>query len=422
MIPQRTYILLVIFIITAFSRAGATTATYKTDIVSDMALIYQGSNHRPEWTEDELRPYVVHTFADGHTEWFFDSFLFLEFTDSWQIAFGPGYGTRNAQKSDWEWLLNRIFEKGRSLDALNACIEHYKTVIGEPQFKHKIVLGVVSPITGQTDWGSLNGKALDFTNRDDQITAAKWYIDQLMKRFAEGSYNNLELTGFYWIEESTARCGDLPKDISEYIHQQDKRFYWIPYWNAQGYNLWKKLGFDTAFLQPNHFFNKEVPDSRLDQACNTAKKFGMALEMEFDSNVLYEKEDSYYSRLESYINAFENNGVFEASSIAYYSGTKGILDMYRSGAIENTLILDRIANHILNRRSRGVGIDTPVPAKAGVIIAGGIGEVYISGNPESIQIYTANGILVSENSKRFQCPSGIYIVIVDGETRKVAVR
>lgn len=141
----------------------------------------------------------------------------------------------------------------------------------------------------------------------------------LMERFAEETYNNLELTGFYWLEESTAKCGDLPKDVSEYIHQLDKRFYWIPYWNASGYNLWKKLGFDTAFLQPNHFFSKDIPDIRLDQACNTARKFGMGLEMEFDSNVLYEKEDSYYSRLESYINAFENNGVFEESSIAYYS-------------------------------------------------------------------------------------------------------
>lgn len=43
-----------------------------------MALIYQGGNHRPEWTEDELRPYVVHTFADGRMEWFFDSFLFFD--------------------------------------------------------------------------------------------------------------------------------------------------------------------------------------------------------------------------------------------------------------------------------------------------------------------------------------------------------
>lgn len=51
----------------------------------------------------------------------------------------------------------------------------------------------------------------------------------------------------------------------------------------------EKLGFDTAFLQPNHFFSKDIPDIRLDQACNTARKFGMGLEMEFDSNVLYEK-------------------------------------------------------------------------------------------------------------------------------------
>ena len=60
-----------------------TAVAYQTDTVSDMALIYQGGTHRPDWTEDELRPYVVHTFADGHTDWFFDSFLFFEFTDNW---------------------------------------------------------------------------------------------------------------------------------------------------------------------------------------------------------------------------------------------------------------------------------------------------------------------------------------------------
>lgn len=108
---KKTYITLAITVITVFLGASTATAAYKTDVVSDMALIYQGGNHRPEWTEDELRPYVVHTFADGRMEWFFDSFLFFEFTDSWQIAFGSSYGTRNAQKSDWEWLLNRVFER-----------------------------------------------------------------------------------------------------------------------------------------------------------------------------------------------------------------------------------------------------------------------------------------------------------------------
>lgn len=419
---KRTYIVLTAILIASFAGINVATAAYPTDIVSDMALIYQGGTHRPDWTEDELRPYVVHTFADGRVEWFFDSFLFFEFTDNWQVAFGYKYGARNARKSDWEWLLNRVFEKERSLDALNSCIEHYKIIIGEPQFKHKIVLGVVSPITDQTDWGNLNGETLNFTYRNDQIKAAKWYIDQLMTRFAEGAYDNLELVGFYWLEESTAKCGDLPKYVNEYIHQLNKRSYWIPYWYAPGFNQWKELGFDTAFLQPNHFFNKSIIDARLRDACKLAKQLGMGLEMEFDSNVLYEKEDSYYSRLETYINAFENNGVFEQSAIAYYSGTKGILDMYHSNAIENTLILDRIANHILKRRSGSIGSKITNQPETNTTVIGGIGEVYVSETAQSTKIYTSSGTLVSENNNRFQCPPGIYIVVVDGKAQKVMVR
>ena len=400
----------------------ATASAYKTDTVSDLALIYQGGTQRPDWTEDELRPYVVHTFADGHTDWFFPSFLFFEFTDNWQIAFGYKYGTRNAKKSDWEWLLNRIFEKGKSLDALNSCIENYKKIIGEPQFKHKIVLGIVSPITNQTDWGSLDGKALNFAYRSAQIKAAKWYTDQLTKMFAEGAYNNLELVGFYWLEESTGSCGDLPKYLSEYIHQLGKRFYWIPYWYAPGFDQWKELGFDAAFLQPNYFFDKSVIEARLHDACKLAKTKGMGLEMEFDSRVLYENEDSYYSRLEVYINAFENYGVFEQSAIAYYSGTKAILDMYHSNSIENTLILDRIANHIIERRSQSVGTDITNAPDNDVIAVGGIGELYVSGTFKSIKIYTANGILVGENIKRLKCLPGVYIVVVDGKAKKVLVK
>lgn len=404
------------------SGTNTAEAAYPTDAVSDMALIYQGGTHRPDWTEDELRPYVTHTFADGRTDWFFDSFLFFEFTDNWQIAFGYNYGTRNARKEDWEWLLNRIFEKGKSLDALNSCIGHYKTIIGEPAFTHKIVLGIVSPVTGQTDWGKLEGETLNFTRRNDQIKAAKWYIDRLIKRFAESAYENLELTGFYWLEESIANCGDLPKDVSEYIHTLNKRFYWIPYWGAMGYNLWEKLGFDAAFLQPNHFFNKEITDDRLESACRTADKFGMGLEMEFDSRVLYESDDSYYSRLETYIDAFEKHEVFKRSAIAYYSGTKAILDMYDSPFVENTLILDRIAGHIVERRNRYAGIRTPDDLKNDKSVIGGIGELYVSEIAERVKIYTTDGRLVGKNSGKQTCTPGIYIVVVDGKTQKVIVR
>lgn len=419
---KKISISLFIMISVYFFGTNVSMAAYPTDVVSDMALIYQGGSHRPDWTEAQLRPYVTHTFADGHIDWLFDSFLLFEFTDNWQIAFGYKYGTRNARKTDWEWLLNRVFEKGKSLDALNSCIENYKTIIGEPKTKHKIVLGVVSPITDQTDWGILNGEQLNFSIQSDQIKAAKWYINQLTERFNEGNYTNLELVGFYWLEESTAKCGDLPKYISGYIHEIGKRFYWIPYWCAPGFDKWKELGFDIAFLQPNHFFNTSVIDARLRDACKLAKKLGMGLEMEFDSTVLYENENSNYSRLETYINAFETNSVFEQSAIAYYSGTKGILDMYNSSYIENTLILDKIANHILKRRHSGVGVEDVNSSKSNIAVHGGVGELYISGDTKQIKIYSINGVLVSENAKRFACAPGIYIVIVDGETHKIIVR
>lgn len=420
-IIKKIYVVIAV-ILFVFAGANKAAAAYPTDVVSDMALIYQGGTQRPDWTEEELRPYVVHTFANGHTDWFFDSFLFFEFTDNWQIGFGYKYGAQNAKKSDWEWLLNRIFEKEKSLDALNSCIEHYKTIIGEPNFKHKIVLGIVSPISNQTDWGSLNGEVLNFAYRSAQIKAAKWYIDQLTKMFAEGAYDNLELVGFYWLEESTGSCGDLPKYLSEYIHQLGKRFYWIPYWYAPGFDQWKELGFDAAFIQPNHFFDKSVIDARLRDACLLAKTKGMGLEMEFDSRVLYENVDSYYSRLETYINAFENYGVFDQSAIAYYSGTKAILDMYRSNSIENTLILDRIANHIVKRHSQSVSTTITNNPETDVIAVGGTGELYVSGTFKSIKIYTENGMLVGENIRRLKCLPGVYMVMADGKVKKVLVR
>ena len=85
-------------------------------------------------------------------------------------------------------------------------------------------------------------------------------------------------------------------------------------------------------------------------------------------------------------------------------------------------MLARRAGPLLSRRRRGVGIETPDPPKTDVIVTGGVGELYISGDPKSIRIYTANGILVSENRKSLQCPAVIYLVIDDGETRKVTVR
>ena len=204
---------------------GATAQPYqKADDVQDMALIYQGGSHRLDWTADEFRPYVVHRFADGTKDWLFDGFLFLEFKNGSGRHYTVGYEKLNARKGEWAWLLDRIFEEGKSLSALDQCITEEIAELGKPGFKHQIVLGLPEAIRDQKDWGELNGRAMDFSKEEDQLAVTKWYIDELVKRFKAAKYRNLELSGFYWVAETNNYCGQLTVPISEYIHSLGKLF------------------------------------------------------------------------------------------------------------------------------------------------------------------------------------------------------
>ena len=348
------YILILLVFVFPAGKLNAeqnTGSGYAVGTIRDLALIYQGGNHRIDWTEDQFVPYVTHTFADGRKEWLFDGFLFLEFTDGKGGTFCYGYTKKYAKRKDWEWLLNRIFEKGKGLDALDKCIESQKKEIGNPPFKHKIVLSLVVPLPNQTNWGRLNGMKMNFKYQTDKIRAVKWYIDQLTARFNAAGYKNLELEGFYWLDEDMATCKDLPKYISGYIHDMGKKFMWIPYWNALGYRYWKELGFDIVYQQPNHFFARKIPDIRLDNACKRGQQYGMGMEFECDSRALIAGgEKSLYSRMEAYINAFERHGVYQNSAIAYYLGSYALLDFFKSTAEKDKQLVDRFAKLIVDRR------------------------------------------------------------------------
>ena len=413
----------VLLLFAALSCAAPVYAEYGMDKdVVDMGLIYQGGVHRPDWTQEELKPYVVHEYADGHKEWFFSSYLFLEFTNGNGVGYGTGYGTP-AKKTDWEWLLDRIFAADKGLDALDKCIEQYKSEIGDPGFRHKIVLGWVMPIDGQSDWGELNGKNLNFNVRSHRLEAAEWYLDQLMTRFDNAEYKNLELVGFYCIEEDSNHFNGLTPFVSDYIHEHGYKFYWIPFFSAAGYSDWKELGFDLAFLQPNYFFNVDLHPSRVTDACRLAKMKDMGLEMEWEYTVLHESPDSRYGMLEEYIDRFEEQGVFDSSAIAYYSGTKTILQMYESSDIENTVILDRIVDHIVDRRVNGVGGVEDVKATDNLYAVGGQGELLVYCESGNARVYSVDGRLVAEGKGFIKCPKGMYIVVAEnGESKKLIVR
>lgn len=323
---------------------------YPANQVRDLALIYQGGAKRIDWTREQLMPYVTHTFADGHTEWLFDGFLFLDFNDGRGNTFVPVLGEANGKKEDWLWYLDRLFERGKSLDALDNLIGELKGKIGNPGFKHKVVLTLLTPIPKDTGWGELNGKALDFNNYDDQVAAVAWYIDQIVPRFKQQHYKNLTLSGLYWVDEDMCHTKELVKYIAPYVHRKKLEFVWIPYYQARGSDHWQDYGFDIVYHQPNYFFKADVPMSQLTGACQYALEHGMAMEFECDSKALYDSEGSFYSRMEDYIDVFERYMVFKDSPIAYYTGSKGFIDMYYSKSPQDQALMDRLCKLIVDRR------------------------------------------------------------------------
>lgn len=318
--------------------------------IADLVLIYQGGTHRPAWTPDQFAPYVG--FRDGderREQWLFDGFLFIEFKDNRGYEYARGYKQKPARKADWLWLLERNFEKGHAIDALDEVIANTVKRIGPPPRRRQVVLTLPEPIHGQKDWGELDGRPLDFANPDDRVAACAWHVKTALARWHGLAPRHLDLAGFYWVAEQSSHGDAILPRIGTDIRAQGKRFFWIPYWNARGAAAWRTLGFDAAYQQPNHFFHPEVPDSRLDAACAFAQTNGMGLEFECDGRAI-KSVDVFRPRLHAYLQGFERNGAKTHAAMAYYEGGASLLQMAQSSDPEVQALYREVARWVAARQ------------------------------------------------------------------------
>ena len=322
-----------------------------TDI-RDLVLIYQGGSHRMDYNAEQLRPYVVHEDRFGNRDWLFDGFLFLEFDSGKGVSYHVRGSAPLARKEDWAWLDDRHFESGKGIAALDDCIAAAVRELGEPPFRHKVVIGIPEPPRGQKDWGELEGRKLDFSNEEDRIAACKWYADLLEERFRSSGFRHLELAGFYWLPEILRQSREVTRALGDYVRSKGLRFYWIPYYTAQGYSEWRDLGFDAAYLQPTYFWNRKIGDERVDRACELARTYGMGLEMEFDMRASVKSEECRRDRGMGYMSSFRRNGVYRSSAIAYYEGGGGVYYFTKTTAPEDRAFIDTLAYFIRDRRHR----------------------------------------------------------------------
>lgn len=322
---------------------------YKT-APSDLVLIYDGGSHRKiKWDKDHFSPYVSLVKEDEH-KLLFDGFLFLEIKDGKGRGFASGYEKQAARKIEWENLLENYFTENNAIHALNAQIEDVviKHALSGEFEKRKVIISIPEPIPDQKDWGELDNNKMDFSNRKDRLAACKWYIEYAEQLFKKADFKYVELVGFYWLAEEATNSRDLGKYVADFVYKKGYDFYWIPYFNSDGYQEWKTLGFNQVYYQPNYFFNEKVPYSQLEEACRRAKINSMNMEIEFDERVLAKNGWGY--RLNDYLDVFTKYGVFDSLKVAYYQGGDAFFQLSQSKNSIDSELYNKLTDIIIRRQ------------------------------------------------------------------------
>jgi hypothetical protein len=319
--------------------------------ITDLVLIYQGGSQRPQWTRDRFAPYV--SYRDPHSgqeKWLFDAFLFIELNDGKGNAFEPLPNMNPARKDHWRALLDKTFADDDGLPNLEQVCRQTAARIGAPLRRRQVLIALPTPIRDQSDWGELDGRALDFRKTTDRLAALDWYMDAAIRKWNAFAPTRLDLAGFYWGDESELGTDDFVSDVSRSVHAHSKMFVWIPYWQSNNVRAnWRAFGFDVAWQQPNHFFHPEIADTRLDDACSFARQHGMGLELEFDGRMISDREH-FEPRFDAYLNAFTLKHVKRSSSIAYYEGGGCLYLLATSTDPDVRAHYDRLAHFILDRQ------------------------------------------------------------------------
>lgn len=356
---------------------------------ADLDLLPGGSlSKEPKyWSEDRFLPHVTYVDWDEKEKWLHEAFLLIDGSvgdKTMCITNGP----ESANQQDWSGFISYWFDAGNAVSILDRTIGKAIERIGRPSFGiHKVVMTMPDPImlqifkdksSSRTYWGKVNGRQLDFTNVADQILACKWFIDQVKLAWERLAPENLRLAGFYVLSEilegpggynySYKRWHDILPSVSSYLHSMDYGMYWIPYYQADGYDMTSTLGIDYTWLQPNEYWDYPEKNQKKDWnwTFSTMTTYGHGMEIEFEGShgeggwsqsesgvrrtsssiletVMTHNEaegrspgaqNPYADRnkqlLRDYMDKFKESGFYGKARIATYSGTNAMYELATS--------------------------------------------------------------------------------------------
>ncbi|MFK7697027.1 DUF4855 domain-containing protein [Paenibacillus sp. HJGM_3] len=285
--------------------------------------------------KEDYKPYVSYLDQDmNRKDFMFDGFLFMPYAPLMDGAnYGPTTG-KPTNKGHFEKHLNRLFRSDYEIGALNEAVKEAKAELPNRDYEAKVVIAIPYPRTDQSDFGDVDGDGISENMNVSQVgeeaalenrkKVVKWFIDEVYRRWDEGHYSDLNLVSFYWYNEFVAhqlsdKEDELIQWTSDYVHSKGAKFQWIPYYFARGWSDWKKLGFDSAVMQPNYMFQNTAED-RLDTIAQAAYDHGMGVEMELSDAVL--TDAALRSRYYAYLNKGKEYHYMTQSYNAFYQQVK----------------------------------------------------------------------------------------------------
>ena len=322
------------------------------------------------WDKDRFAPHVSYVDDDGE-HWLFEAFLAITGVDMAGNNYGiSNNGRESAGKDSWENLAAYWLGKNGAFAALDQAIDEAAARIGSTPGKRYVVMMMPDPImfrnysdktSATAYWGALDGNMLDFSRIDDQIKALEWYIELVRSMFATLAPRHLELAGFYILSEELVAKPDgfnykykrwdriLPP-VAEYLDARNEGLYWIPYLGADGTDIWKNLGIDFAWLQPNYYwdYNNSKP---IKKAFSAMSSLDMGMELEFEYSMVeevmkipgikgpdaagdyvFDLDDvpSLRARFREYMDGYREAGLYGKKPIALYSGSNALWQLASS--------------------------------------------------------------------------------------------
>ena len=103
-------------------------------------------------------------------------------------------------------------------------------------------------------------------------------------------------------------------------------------------------------MQPNYFFQEDIPYARLIDACETVIKNGMGLEIEFDGKAM--KSTGWGYRLRDYMKCTKDYGVWEESKLVYYQGSWAVRWLEYSSEKEDQDLYHDFCQFVIDRPIR----------------------------------------------------------------------